>query len=109
MVTAELAVALPALVLVILTAVTGVAVVAAQLRCADAAAGAARLAARGSPLSSVQPLVRADAPGATVQITEAEQTVTATVRTTVRPLRFLPGISVAAHVTDPLEPVPVGP
>jgi Flp pilus assembly protein TadG len=45
MVTAEFAVALPAFVLVVLAALCGVALVTAQLRCVDAAAVAARMAA----------------------------------------------------------------
>ena len=104
MVTAELAVALPALVLVILAAVSGVAVVWTQLRCADAAAAAARLAARGESASTVIPMVSSNLPGATVRLTVAGQNVTAAVHVTVHPLAILPGIGITAQVIDPLEP-----
>jgi hypothetical protein len=104
MVTAELAVALPALVLVTLAAVAAVWIVVADLRCQDAAAGAARLAARGGSGAVIAPLVRSDAPaGAALQITADQRTVTATVRTTLHPLGFLPGVTVTAHVTEPIE------
>lgn len=53
MVTAELAVALPALVLVALVALSGLQVTMTQLRCRDAAAIAARLTARGESAAAV--------------------------------------------------------
>jgi Flp pilus assembly protein TadG len=50
MATAELAVVLPALVLVVAAALTAVSVLLAQLRCVDAAREGARAAARGEPV-----------------------------------------------------------
>jgi hypothetical protein len=107
MVTAEFAVALPAFVVVVLAAVFGVAVVMAQLRCVDAAAIAARMAARGDDVAQVRATSLASAPGrARLDITQSSEFVTATVRATVSPLgvRFLPAVTVDAHVVQAREP-----
>lgn len=80
MVTAEFAVALPSLVLVVAAALGGVVLVTDQMRCVDAAATAARLAARGESLTTVRSAVSRLAPhGAVVEVTTAPTTVTATV------------------------------
>lgn len=69
MVTAELAVLLPALVLLLVLAVRGVAVGLASLECADAARAAARAAARGEPRAVAERAGLALAPpGAQVEI-----------------------------------------
>lgn len=108
MVTAEFAVALPAFVVVILAALFGVAVVMAQLRCVDAAAIAARMAARGESVSEIRATALTSAPGrAELDLSETADLVTATVRATVSPfgvLRFLPGLTVRAHVVQAREP-----
>jgi hypothetical protein len=108
MVTAEFAVALPAFVLVVLAAVFAVAAVMAQLRCVDAAAIAARMAARGDAASAVRSASLASAPSrAQLEITGASDLVTATVRASVSPfaaLRFLPAVTVQAHVVQAREP-----
>jgi Flp pilus assembly protein TadG len=104
MVTAELAVALPALVVVMVAALYGVAVVTAQLRCQDAAAMAARLAARGEAAATVRSSALAAAPsGAGLSIAGSASTVTATV--TVRVWApglsgLLPGVSVSGRAAD---------
>jgi Flp pilus assembly protein TadG len=112
MVTAEFAVALPAFVIVLLGALTAVAVVTAQLRCADAAAVAARMAARGESATAVRTTALSAAPaGATVSVLTTTSTVTAVVRDRVAPagiLRFLPGVTVQARVVQASEPAPVG-
>jgi Kef-type K+ transport system membrane component KefB len=83
MVTAEFAVALPALAIVVTAAVCGVAVMTDQMRCADAAAIAARLAARGEPPAAVRAAALQAAPrGAELTITTTPATVIA--RVTVR-------------------------
>jgi Flp pilus assembly protein TadG len=109
MVTAELAVALPALVVVLVAALYGVALVTAQLRCADAAAVAARLAARGDDAATVRSTALASAPsGARLGIATTATTVTATVAVTIEPpglSRLLPGVSVIGHAADALETV----
>lgn len=69
MVTAEIAAALPILVLVLVAAVWTVALAGAQLRCADAAREAARAAARGDDVAAVRQVAKAIAPsGAIVDV-----------------------------------------
>jgi Flp pilus assembly protein TadG len=108
MVTAEFAVALPALVLVVLAALGGITVVTAQLRCVDAADVAARMAARGETLPAVRAVALPGAPaGADVTVVTAGDMVTATVQARVSApglSRLLPGIVVRAKVTDVVEP-----
>ena len=60
--TAELAVALPALVLVLAVALAGLDLGVAQVRCVDAARVGARLLARGEPPAQPLAEVRAAAP-----------------------------------------------
>lgn len=107
MVTAEFAVALPAFVLVVLAAVFGVALVMAQLRCVDAAAIAARMAARGDASAAVRGASLASAPSrARLEVSRAGDLVTATVDATVTPfgaLRFLPAVTVRARVVQARE------
>jgi hypothetical protein len=80
MVTAELAVALPALVVVVAAALAGVGAMTDQLRCADAAGTAVRLAARGEPPAMVRSVVARSAPhGAELSLVTSATTVTATV------------------------------
>lgn len=62
MVTAEIAVALPALVLVLTLGLGAVVAVTDQVRCVDAARTAARLLARGEPVGEVREAVRSQAP-----------------------------------------------
>lgn len=61
-----MAVALPALVVVLGALLAGVAAGVAQVRCADAARDGARELARGEDAASVAAVVAATAPGATV-------------------------------------------
>lgn len=69
MVTAELALAVPALALVTALCVWSVGAAAAHLRCLDAARSGARELARGEPLDRVRELTSARAPdGARVEI-----------------------------------------
>ena len=101
--TAELAVCLPALVLLVFAGVTAVAAVRIQLECVDAATQAARAAARGEsgPIAGA----RLAPPGASVAVTLDGDVVRATVRTRVSPLgRHLPGFDVAATAVAELEP-----
>jgi Flp pilus assembly protein TadG len=108
MVTAEFAVALPAFVLVVAAAICGVAAMTAQLRCVDAADLAARMAARGEPVSVVRTTALGTAPAdARLTLTDTATEVTATVRARLAPpglSSVLPGIVVAAQVVDALEP-----
>jgi hypothetical protein len=108
MVTAEFAVALPAFVVVVLAALCGVAVVTAQLRCADAAAVAARMVARGERPALVQTVIAATAPrGAELSVAQSGGLVTASVSARLRlPLlgSLLPAVNVGADVVEPREP-----
>src|SRR4051794_14136907 len=108
MVTAELAVALPTVVVVLLVAVSALVAVATQLRCTDAAATAARLVARGETTSVARGAAREVAGArARVEIARSPGSVTVVVRapTGVPVLgAFLRLPSVAAAFTTPLEP-----
>lgn len=81
--TAELAVVLPVLVLVIAAGLTAVSVFLAQLRCVDAAREAARAAARGESDAAVRSsAVRAGPDGATVEVAVQGDDVRVTVSAT---------------------------
>lgn len=108
MVTAETAVVLPVLLVVLAAAVWVLAAVAGQLRCVDAARAAARAAARGDGSPVVQAAATQVAPaGATVQVQRSAQEVTVVVRAEVRPfgaaLSRLPGVPVLARATAVVE------
>lgn len=80
MATAEFAVALPAIVLVLALAVTVVGAALDQVRCVDAARAGARAAARGDTQAAVVALARDLAPGgATVQVQPRGDRVTVVV------------------------------
>ncbi|HET8600402.1 MAG TPA: TadE family type IV pilus minor pilin [Segeticoccus sp.] len=69
MATAEIAVALPAVVLVLAMALAGVGVAIDQVRCVDAARAAARAASRGDPSGAVRAVaLRVAPPGAAVEV-----------------------------------------
>jgi Flp pilus assembly protein TadG len=113
MVTAEFAVVLPSLVLVVAGAIGGVVAVTDQLRCTDAAATAARMAARGEPITVVRDAVARVAPhGAQVELTSTPTTVTATVTADVGgpgwfgrlPRLTITGRSLAAREPGVTEP-----
>jgi Flp pilus assembly protein TadG len=83
MVTAETAVVLPVLLLVLVGAVAAVTVVGAQLRCVDAAREGARAAARGESVAVVESVVARAAPegaAATVSVDGEQVRVTVTAR-----------------------------
>lgn len=107
-VTAETALALPVLVLVLAAVVWVLAAVGAQLRCVDAAAGAARVAARGEGPAAVAVAGRRLAPdGATVRVQRRGEQVHVTVAARVRPfasLGALPGLAVSATAVALVEP-----
>jgi Flp pilus assembly protein TadG len=104
--TAELAVALPALVFVVLLAVSAVAVMTAQLRCVDAAREAARSAARGETTAVVRDTARRVAPaGAGVTVTSTEDRVSVMVSTRIRLLSGRgPSVTVEARAVATVEP-----
>jgi Flp pilus assembly protein TadG len=107
-VTAETAVVLPVLLVVLAASIWVLACVAAQLRCVDAAHAAARAAARGDAPGDVEAAGRAVAPpGAQVSVTRAGDQVHVAVTAEVRPfgaaLRVLPGVPVAGRATADAE------
>jgi Flp pilus assembly protein TadG len=110
--TAETAVLLPALVGVLAVCVWALAVVAATLRCAEAARAAARVAARHEPPSAVAAAARRSA-GASASVATTESGGLVTVRVSIRlapPLPFLrrvvPPLNVAEAATAQVEPAP---
>jgi TadE-like protein len=83
-VTAELALCLPGVMLLCAALLLAGQAVIGEIRCADAARAAARLAARGEPASAV--IAEADRrapPGARVHLSRAGQTVTVDVEAAV--------------------------
>ncbi|MFC4589081.1 TadE family type IV pilus minor pilin [Sphaerisporangium corydalis] len=105
--TAEMAVALPSLALVLGAALWAVTAVAAQLECVDAARAGARAAARGEPLEAVRQAAGGAAPaGATVSVTRGPERSQVTVAASVRPgwVIGLPAIPVTASATSATEP-----
>jgi hypothetical protein len=104
MATAELAVTLPALALLVVLSLYAVGAVTAQLRCVDAAGVAARLAGRGEGAALVEREAMLAAPGdASVRVTRAGGMVTARVAAIVDiPVLggLLPGIRVHAAATE---------
>lgn len=106
-VTAEAAVALPALLLVLATALWAVTIVGAQLRCVDAARAGARAAARGEATEEVRAVVLRLAPeGAAVSVRPGADTTRVEVIVTVRPpfRSPLPPVRLRAVAVSDTEP-----
>ena len=108
MVTAETAVVLPVLLVVLAATIWVLAAVAAQLRCVDAARLGARAAARGDATTDVVAAAARLAPaGAQVVVLRRADEVTVAVHGVVRPfgavLARLPGTPVAAEATAVVE------
>ncbi|GAA2165244.1 hypothetical protein FHX52_4516 [Humibacillus xanthopallidus] len=105
MVTAELAVAIPAAVLVLAMCLAGVTAGIDQIRCVDAARLAARSAARGDSAGAVRATALSAAPaGASVALASDSATVTVTVE--VRSGGWggvLPSWGLVARATAPRE------
>lgn len=96
--TAELAVSLPALVLLLVVGLAGVSAVRTQLECVDAARELARTAAQGGPAPAAPA-------GASVTVVRDGDVVRATVRVHRTPLGTgLPGFDIAASATAAIEP-----
>jgi len=108
MATAEMAAALPVLMLLVLTAVYAVQVAGMRVRCVDAAREVARAAARDDPRASA--IGRAVLPGASVAVRHTSNSVSAVVTVTLRPLGSgLPAVTISEQVTAATEPVAAGP
>jgi Flp pilus assembly protein TadG len=109
MVTAEMAVALPVLFLLLAAAIGVLQAVGAELRCADAARLVARAAARGDSIADATAQARAAAPrGAKVSIQRSGDmyvvAITAVVGIAGSPLGLGPHWTVSATVRAPAEP-----
>jgi len=106
MVTAETAVVLPVLLLVLAGAVAAVTVVGAHLRCVDAAREGARAAARGEDVAVVTEIVGRAAPqDAVVTVVMGEDEVRVTVTARIAPLGPVPlQITVSAEAVAQREP-----
>jgi Flp pilus assembly protein TadG len=103
-VTAELAAALPVLVLVLAVALTAVVSAASRVRLQDAAREAARLAARGD-VAAARRVAEQVAPGARLQLASADGEVVAVLTATVHPLTdVLPGLHVEERAVAAVEP-----
>jgi Flp pilus assembly protein TadG len=111
MVTAETAVVLPVLLLVLAGAVAAVTMVGAQLRCVDAAREGARAAARGEPVAVVTALVDRAAPeGAVTTVSLGSDEVRVTVSVRVAALGPVPlHVTVSAAAVALREPGSAGP
>jgi Flp pilus assembly protein TadG len=107
--TAEAAVVLPAVVVVLALMVWGIGVAGAQLRCIDAARAAARAAARGESAGATVAAARDIAPAdAHVGVRREGERVSVVVTATVRPpgpvLSRLGAIAVRGWATGAAEP-----
>jgi len=101
--TAELAVSLPALMLMLFVALTAIGSVRTQLECVDAAREAARARARGEPGEAAGR--RVAPPGTVVVVVVEGDIVRAMVSARVHPLGGrLPGFAVTADATALIEP-----
>ncbi|WP_308249815.1 TadE family type IV pilus minor pilin [Sphaerisporangium fuscum] len=110
-VTAEIAVALPSLALLLGAALWAVAAVQAQLECVDAARAGARAAARGESLDAVRLAARRAAPpGSAVSVVHEAELSRVTVSSSIRPSWgfALPPVQVGASAASPNEPGAVG-
>jgi hypothetical protein len=106
-VTAETAVAFPALVVVLAVALWGVSAAAAQVACVDAARAGARAAARGEPEAEVRAAVlRAAPPRAHVSLNRDPMTTRVLVQAEARPpLKGLfPVLKLSAQAVAATEP-----
>jgi hypothetical protein len=109
MVTAELAAALPVLLLVLAVAVSAVAVVGARIRLQDAAREVARAAARGDEAAG-RSLASEDAPGASVDVRRDGDVVVVVASRQLHPLAsWLPAIHLREQAVAALEPSSAAP
>ncbi|WP_406049008.1 TadE family type IV pilus minor pilin [Kribbella sp. NBC_00889] len=78
-ITAELAIALPVLLTLLLLGIWAIGLVILNIQCIDAARDTARAAARGDPFDQAQAIGRRTAPGATITITRTGKDIHVTV------------------------------
>lgn len=106
MVTAETAVALPVIVLLLAAMIGAITAVATKTSCTDAAREGARAAARGETQSDVLASARRLAPrGATIEVSLSDTEATVVVSTQFRPAgRLLGAIEISSTATSRREP-----
>jgi Flp pilus assembly protein TadG len=107
MVTAEVAVALPALILVMALSIWGVVAASTQIACTDAARSGARAAARGEPISMVRARVARSLPaGASVRVQRDSQRTRVEIAAPVEAPASanLPPLVIRVHATAVTEP-----
>ncbi len=103
--TVESALVIPVLVLVLVLSLAGIASVIAQVRCADAAREAARLAGRGDADGAVAAVAALAPDGASLRLGGSGEIVVATV--SVEAIGgFLPGVMIRASAAAAREPDP---
>ncbi|MEO6958285.1 MAG: TadE family type IV pilus minor pilin [Antricoccus sp.] len=109
MVTAETAVVLPVIVVLLAAMIGVISAVAAKISCTDAAREGARAAARGDSTSDVVASARRLAPpGAQIEVSLSESEATVVVSMQIRPLGRLSGaIEIRSAATSRREPTPV--
>ncbi len=108
MATAELAIVIPAVLLVLAMCLTGLGLAADQVRCVDAARAAARAASRGEDATTVREIALELTPtGTTVSISGPGGGDVVEVRVQApRRARILPGLpSASSTARAPVEPV----
>lgn len=106
-ITAETAVAFPALVIILVISLWGVSAAAAQVACVDAARAGARAAARGEPETEVRAAVRQAAPvNARVTVRRDPATTTVVVTAETRPPlnTLFPPLRLRAQAVAATEP-----
>lgn len=104
MVTAELAAALPALVVLVAAALTAVSALGQRVRAQDAAREVARAVARGDPAAGDR-LARQMAPGGVATVSRSGSGVVADVRMTIHPLGgWLPAVQLVERAVAAAEP-----
>jgi Flp pilus assembly protein TadG len=105
MVTAELAAALPILVILLAVALTAVSAAGQRVRTQDAAREAARAAARGDTATAQHLAAQIGPSGAAVSIARSGGRVTARVTVTMHPLGgWLPAMTVSESAVAAAEP-----
>jgi len=106
MVTAELATALPALMVLVLAASMMIAVMQARLRCADAAREVARAVARGDTASADRLGRAAAGHDIDIGIRPGPSETAIAVRMNLRPLSWLGSVTITETAVVATEPTP---
>jgi Flp pilus assembly protein TadG len=104
MVTAETAMVLPVLVLLVLAGVAAVGVAQARVRCADAAMVAARAVARGDSAAADSLAHRAAGAGVRISTSAVGEDTVVTARLPLRPVSWLGSVSIVETATVATEP-----